>query len=78
MEKKENKKVKAVLLSDEQMEWIQDAAKDIFMAFFEQRPVTNESQLVNVSKFSSRIAFQLFFDVMEFDYEKILHGSSDD
>ena len=77
MEKKENKKVKAVLLSDEQMEWIQDAAKDIFMAFFEQRPVTNESQLLNVSKFSVRIAFQLFFDVMDFDYEKILHDSSD-
>ena len=78
MEKKENKKVKAVLLSDEQMEWIQDAAKDIFMAFFEQRPVTNESQLLNVSKFCARIAFQLFFDVKDFDYEKILHDSSVD
>lgn len=72
MEKKETKKSKNVQLSSEQIEWILDAAKDIFMAFFEQRPVTNENQLINVSKFSSRIAYQLFFDVSNFDYNNVI------
>ena len=33
-------------ISSEDREWLLDTSKEIFLQFFEQRPVTNEQQLI--------------------------------
>lgn len=57
-------------ISSEDREWLLDTSKEIFLQFFEQRPVTNEQQLMNVSAFSAKVAFQLMSDVDNFGKEK--------
>lgn len=53
-------------ISSEDREWLLDTSKEIFLQFFEQRPVTNEQQLMNVSAFSAKVAYQLMSDIDNF------------